>query len=309
MNTDKIYAGVDVSKAKLDVSRRGWKKARCFANNAAGIAELFAALDGDEHIVCEATGGYEKQLMKAAWAAGRQISRVDPGRVRSFAHAAGQLAKTDPIDAALIRSFAEAFGPSALPEPAADHDKLVAASRRRESLARRLAKARTALGRETDPYARNDINVEVNFLRGRLGMLEAHIDKLIAADAELTAKRRRAMQVKGVGPVCSQAVLAEIPELGSLTDKQASALAGLAPFNRDSGKTTGRRSVRGGRGRLRRALYMPAMSAARHNAVLKEFYERLLAKGKPHHVAIVAVMRKLICLLNRMIGDPGFELS
>ena len=203
MKKEKIYAGVDVSKAKLEVFRPGWAGSRTFTNDAAGIAELLATLSAGEHIVCEATGGYEKLMMGVAWAAGRMISTVNPARVRHFAEAAGQHAKTDPIDAAFIVRFADAFKPSALPEPAAGHGELLAASRRRESLARQMAKAKTALGRTSDIYVRNDIGCEIRHLRRRMEMLDRRIDKLIAADADLAAKRARAMQITGVGPVCS----------------------------------------------------------------------------------------------------------
>lgn len=308
-DTSTIYVGVDVSKDKLDAHCNGWGESRVFANTPKGLRDLHRQLPDGAHIVCEASGGYEIGLLESAWATGTTVCRINPARVRYYARAIGMQAKTDSIDARLIMLFAEAQAPSPAEAPTVAQRKLSAAVRRRTRVAGEIAAQKTALGKEGDSWVRRDIRTTLTFLNARLGKLEGHIDKIITGCADLTGKRERMMGVKGVGKVSSAIVLAECRELGQISDAQAASLAGLAPFNRDSGSKRGSRSIMGGRGQLRRALYMPAMSSARHNPVLREFYTRLIERGKPHHVAITAVMRKLICLLNRLLGDTGFELS
>jgi transposase len=304
-----IYAGVDVSKNKLDVHCHEWGEPRIFANTPAGLAQMHSQLPDGTHIVCEASGGYEQLLLEDAWAKGCAVSRVNPARVRYYAKAMGLLAKTDAIDAELITLFAGAKAPAPADAPTRVQRELCAAVRRRTRVAFEIAAQKTALDREADTWVKRDIKATLTFLQRRRDKLEEHIDKLIASSAELAGKRKLMMGVKGVGKVSSAIVLGECRELGQITDAQAASLAGLAPFNKDSGTKKGTRSIMGGRGALRRALYMPAMSASRHNPILREFYTRLIEKGKPHHVAITAVMRKLICLLNRLLADPEFELS
>ena len=304
-----IYAGVDVSKDKLDAYCREWGEPRTFANTPGGLEGLHRQLPDGIHIVCEASGGYERALLESAWAIGCTVSRINPACARYYAKAIGLHAKTDSIDAELITSFAEAKAPSPTEAPSKAQRELCAAVRRRTRVACEIAAQKTALGREADRWVKGDIRATLTFLKKRQKKLEDHIDKLIAGCAELARKRELMMGVKGVGKVSSAIVLGECRELGQITDAQAASLAGLAPVNKDSGNKRGARSITGGRGALRRALYMPAMCASRHNPILKEFYTRLVEKGKPHHVAIAAVMRKLICLLNRLLRDPGFELS
>ena len=304
-----VYAGVDVSKDKLDAYCHEWGAPRVFANTAEGLAQLHSQLPDGTHIVCEASGGYEKPLLEDAWARGCAVSRVNPARVRYYAKAMGLQAKTDPIDAELITLFAEAKAPAPADAPTRVQRELCAAVRRRTRVACEIAAQKTALGREADTWVKRDIRATLKFLQKRRDKLEEHIDELISGCAELAGKRKLMMAVKGVGKVSSAIVLGECRELGQVTDAQAASLAGLAPFNKDSGTRRGTRSIMGGRGALRRALYMPAMSASRHNPILREFYTRLIEKGKPHHVAMTAVMRKLICLLNRLLADPEFELS
>ena len=304
--TPKTYVGIDVSKDKLD-AHVGGGAATTWPNTPSGIGGLLATLPPGAHILCEATGGYEAGLLRAAWRIGTAISLANAARVRHFAEASGELAKNDRIDARTIAHFGGTFRPSPLPPPPEGQGALRSASRRRDRLVRQRAAAKVALGKEADAFVRADIRGEIAHLDGRIAALAARIDGIVASSPDLAARRSRMEAVKGVGPACSAAVLAEIPELGALSDKQASSLAGVAPFARDSGKKRGARSIRGGRARLRRALYMPALSASRHNPVLREFYARLVTRGKAHHVAITAVMRKLICLLNRILADPDFK--
>ena len=171
---------------------------------------------------------------------------------------------------------------------------------------RQLNAERIALHKTTDSFVRKDLRSLIGILENLIRKFDKEISTLIDAQEDLKQKRQRLEKVKGVGPGVSSVLLAELPELGQIGDRQATALVGLAPMNRDSGKHRGKRSIQAGRGQVRRALYMPAMCAVRFNPILKAFYERLRAKGKAHHVAITAVMRKLICLLNRILADPNF---
>ncbi len=303
------YLGVDICKAKLDVHCRAWPSTRSFTNDARGIASLLkaAARLGAVHLVAEATGGYEKRLMEAAFAAGVTLSLTNPRQVRDFAKARGTHAKTDPIDAAVLTHYGECFQPRPSLPQSPQHKALQACVRRRANLVLQRQRERIALEKTDDAFVRQDIRSLLRVLDARIKKAEKHIASLIADDADMKAKALRMEQVAGVGRVVSSTVLAELPELGKISDKQAASLVGLAPFNADSGKRGGQRRTKGGRELVRRTLYMPALSSCFRNPVFKHIYQRLIHKGKPHHVAIVAVMRKLVCLLNRLLADPSFQ--
>jgi transposase len=309
-STGKHYVGVDVCKAKLDVSCPAIPGHHTFDNTPAGIRSLFAklrSLDLPAHLVVEPTGGYEGLLMEAAFASRIAVSRVDALRVRNFAMARGSLAKTDKVDAEVLAAFGQAFHPVPAMAPSPAQKALAAATRRRDVLVRNLAREKNALEKVSDPFVRKDIKAAMAFLERRIEASDKQIDGIIRADKELSWKRERMEKVKGVGPVTSALLVAGLPELGKTSDNGICALVGVAPLNNDSGPRRGKRSIRGGRAHVRRGLYMPMMSAVRFNPILKEFYQRLIGKNKPHHVAMVAVMRKLIRLLNRMLADPDFQ--
>jgi transposase len=309
---ETYYIGIDISKDKLDVFTRHDGQVRTIANQSKSIAKLITELveqSGKIHLACEATGGYEKPLLKAAFKADCAISLMNARCVRSFADAMSKHAKTDAIDAEMITRFAEVKEPSPMVAPSATQEALQALSRRRTILVTRLTQEKNALQQADNTIVKRDIKSTIQGLKLRIAKIEKELDKIVTGDAELKAKRARMESVKGIGRVSSNAILSEMPELGSLTDKQASALVGVAPFDKDSGKHKGKRMTKGGRGRLRRALYMGAQSASRFNHVLSEFYERLKGKGKSHRVAVIAVMRKLVCLLNRMLSDADFKPS
>lgn len=310
--TTTYYLGIDICKAKLDVHAPHWKASRCFPNNPNGFHDLWAAIreiPGQPHIVCEPTGGYEQALLAEAFRRETSISAVNPRQVRDFARAKGQLAKTDSIDAAILTEYGEVFSPRPLQAPSALQRRLSAAFRRRESYKDKLIGEKNALEKITDAFVKKDIKAFIVQLTKRIERCDKHIAGLIASDPVLSEKKRKMEQIAGIGPGTSMAVLAEAPELGTISDKQASCLVGVAPLNRDSGNWRGSRSIHGGRSRVRRALYMPALCAAHHNPILKEFYQRLIAKNKPHHVALTAVIRKLVCLINRILADPDFKPS
>ncbi len=306
------YIGVDVCKDKLDVFCRRWSRPRVFANNLAGIRSLLKELSKTNqniHVVCEATGGYEKQLLSLAFESDVAISRVNPRQVRDFARAKGQLAKTDEIDARILCEYGEVFAPAPTKALSPTQNELSAVIRRRHHLVSQLVGEKTALQKATDKFVRKDLKAAIAFLQRHIASCDQQIKALISSDEVMSQKQRRMAQIKGVGPGVCSLILGELPELGSISDKQAAALVGLAPMNRDSGKWRGTRTIHGGRALVRRGLYMPALCAAKHNTILSEIYQRLRAANKPHHVALTAVMRKMICLLNRILGDPQFVPS
>lgn len=310
--TDIHYLGVDICKAKLDVFSPHWNQTRVYANTKVGLRRLRAALrdhPGAVHLVCEPTGGYEKALLAMAFANQLPISRVNALRVRAFAIANGHLAKTDQIDARVLAALGKALTPAATEEPLPIQQEISTILRHRENLMRHFVRERNALEKATDSFVKADLRASIAFLKRHLAKCDKRVASLIDNDPSMRARRDRLTLVKGIGRSTACLLLGELPELGRLADNQISALVGVAPLNNDSGPRRGRRSVRGGRAMVRRGLYMPAMCGARFNPILRDFYQRLISRGKPHHVAITAVMRKLIRLLNRLIAQPTFVPS
>lgn len=301
------YAGVDVSKEKLDAFHPDWSDPRTFANDSRGVRQLFAALPEGVHLIVEATGGYERLLVESCWKQSKPVSLINPRQIRDFAKATGKHAKTDAIDARLLTKFGSLLLPAPTTELRPEQSKLKELVRRLESLVQSRNAEKNQLKQAVCPEVRNDIKSMIRVLDGRIAKLEKAITALIKNDDELCERCRRMVQIKGVGPLLAAVLLAELPELGSIGDRQASSLCGLAPFNRESGKWKGRRMIGSGRRRVRRALCMPALSAVRHNRHLAAVYRRLVDAGKPKKVALVAVMRKLVCLINRLMSDPSFE--
>lgn len=301
-----VYIGVDVSLKQLDL--HGLARRKRLANTVAGHQKLVELLPQAAHVILESSGGYEKALWLALLRAGRRVSRLHPGRVRHFARASGRLAKNDPLDAAILCDYARSFAPKADTLPSEAHLQLEELVCRREQ----LVSMRAELEMQSQQLASEALRQQAAELRccfdQQIQTLESQIQICLKAP-QLAPKDRRLRQVRGVGPVTSSTVLATIPELGTLSDAQAAALAGVAPYDNDSGDRHGGRHIRGGRRRARNALYMAALSAASHNHILRPFFQRLLNKGKPFKVAITAVMRKLIILLNRLIREPDFGLE
>lgn len=308
---EKHYIGIDVCKAKLDVVSPEHALEESFENTRGGISKLFeilAGLDGEIQLVCEPTGGYEKALLAAAFQHDVDISLVNALRVRSFAHALGLLAKTDVIDAGVIAKFGNTLRPSPMPVPCERRQAISAIVRHREGLTRQLAREKTLTQKASEPFVKKQLRSSTRALQGRLAKCDAELDRLVALDSELSNKRERLEELKGVGPATSVLLLAELPELGQLSDSQISALVGVAPMNNDSGPRRGRRTIHAGRARVRRGLFMPTLCAIRFNPILREFYQRLRARNKPAHVALIATMRKMVCVMNRLLADPAFEL-
>jgi transposase len=310
MNPALVYLGIDIAKDTLEVAGPGLRLP--VANTAEGHAQLLAAartLRFPVHFVCEATGGYERRLIASLLAQDCAVSLLHPARVRQFAKATGRLAKTDRIDAELLAEYGRTLHPPAEPKPEPLLEELTDVVRRRAQLAELLGLQRTQRHQLHDAKLIADLDRLIGFLEQQVTALEKRLDELIDQDGGLGSQLRRLCQVEGVGKTTAMSLLAELPELGRLNRTRIAALAGLAPFNRDSGAATGQRHIRGGRAQVRRALYMAALTATRCNPVLRAFYQQLRARGKGHRVAITAVMRKLLVHLNQISRTPEVILA
>jgi transposase len=303
------YVGLDISKDQLDYCLSETTEGRC-AYTAAGRAELIKKIGAlpKARVVCEASGGYEKLIVAELLQSGIEVCVVQPGRVRAFAYAEGLLAKTDRIDARLLRRFGEKIALRlAVPgDPAATTLRELLEHRRQlltqlTEVDGRLPLAGPTLGKL--------LITQQKFLIQQIAEVEKMIETHIDQDPDLKKKSDRLQQVKGVGPVLSATVLAYVPELGQMESAQLTALLGLAPYPDESGLKHSPRHIRGGRAQVRHVLYMAAVSASRSNPILAEFYQRLHANGKPAKVCLVAVMRKMACLMNKMLQDPDFVLA
>jgi transposase len=237
------------------------------------------------------------------------VSVVEPGRVRHFARAQGQRAKTDPIDAALLTAYGQALRPAPTPPRTAAQQRLDELTTRRRQLLHTRTSESNRAAHYTDQVCRRQARQLLKLLDQQIDATEEAIAQLIASDADLNAKAQRLDALPGVGAVVAATVLAEMPELGRLTGEEAAALVGVAPYNDDSGGHAGVRHIAGGRAAVRAVLYMAALSAVRHDKILKAFHERLLARGKKPKLALVACMRKMIVLMNRLLQNPKFQLA
>jgi transposase len=254
-------------------------------------------------VALEATGGFETIAAAALAGAGLPVVIVNPAQVRSFAKALGQRAKTDPIDAAVIAHFAEATKPEPRPLPDAQTQLLADLIARRRQIIEMIGAERQREKRISVPRLKKSIARLLKALENELSSLDSDIDDAVRGSPAWREKEDLLASVPGVGPVISRTLIAELPELGSLGRKQIAALAGLAPFTRQSGQWRGKSFIGGGRTVVRTALFMGAMVAKRHNPTLKDFFDRLVAAGKPKMVAIIAVARKLLTILNAILRD------
>jgi transposase len=304
-----VYAGLDIAKASLQLHFQS--KSYDLPNSPEGHAQLrkrLATVPG-VHVICEATGGYERAVVAALHAASMLVSVINPARVRQFARAAGKLAKTDPIDAAMLTAFGQAFAPEPTPPRTPTEIKLTALVTRRVQLIElRVAETQRA-DTCVDPQLRKLFTPWLAQMEKQIAKVDALIEALLKDQTALADKVKRLDDIMGVGRLTAVMVLATMPELGQLSRRQVAALGGLCPYNRDSGKWAGKRCISGGRAEVRHALYMAALSASRSNHLLKPFYDRLIAAGKPAKVALTAVMRKLIVLMNHLLKNPNFSLA
>lgn len=299
------FVGVDVAKAHLDVHVAPSKEAFRVGNDDAGWAELLARLAAltVRRVAVESTGGYEAPLVAQLHAGAMPVAVVNPRQVRDFARAAGRLAKTDQIDAAVLARFAQAVQPRQTPVPDAITLQIKAlVTRRRQLIGLRQAEANHAEHVRQGGIARS-ISRGIKHLTKELAWVEAELRRVIEGSPLWRRKLELLTGVPGVGETTAAAVLATLPELGTLNRRQAAALVGVAPINRDSGLMRGKRTTGGGRQEVRRALYMPTLVAIRHNPMIRRFYQRLLTNGKAKMTAVIACMRKLVILLNAVVRD------
>ena len=301
----KSFIGIDVCKQQLEVAEhesdyefRCPNKLSCFGQLIAELIVLRPAL-----IVLEATGGLEIPVVNALHAVGLPVVVVNPRQVRDFAKALGQLAKTDRLDARVLAHFAAAIKPPLRPIKSKEEQELDALTGRRGQLVEMLTDEKNRRGSAASDSVRKKIKEHIDWLEDRIAEIDRQLKALLKTSACWQAKDKILQSVPGIGPVVSFSMIADLPELGTLNRQQISKLVGVAPLNRDSGQQRGTRHIYGGRAGLRRVLYMAALAATRHNAVLKNFYQRLRANHKPFKVAITACMRKLLAIINVMIRD------
>jgi transposase len=295
-------AGIDVSKHHLDIFHAG---------SASRIPNTPEALSGPVgawaaagvFVLFEATGAYDRILRGALAEAGVAHARVNPGRARDFARAAGFLAKTDPVDAVMLAAMASTLRPSVAPPPDADREALTALIRRRDQLVAMRAMERTRASEAADTFMRKDIEAHLEWLDQRVRDLDSAIRQAVRDSESLARQAALLRTAPGVGPVAAHVCIALLPELGQRSPKTIAALVGLAPLNADSGQKRGQRLIRGGRKRVRDALYMAALAAIRCNPGFAAFYKRLRDAGKAPKVALIAVARKLLIALNGMVRD------
>jgi transposase len=301
----KNYVGIDVSKTKLDIALNETEVMLHCTNDNNGLKELIKLLPGKKStlIILEATGGYEKLAAHALRKKGYCVAIVNAKRVRDFAKASGKLAKTDCIDAQTIALFGKTFNPIPQPLESDEEMKREAYLTRRAQVIKHLTLEKQYLESASDESIKKEINKLIARLEKALEQVEQKLEDLINQDEILKEKVARLDEIQGVGLITAMNVLIHLPELGTLNHKEVSALVGVAPFNKDSGQSKGKREIRGGRAPVRAALYMAVLSARKFNPLIKQFYDRLIEKGKLKKVAMVACMRKLIIIMNAMMRD------
>jgi transposase len=302
MNQAEVFVGIDVAKAHLDVALHPSGATWTVPNSEAGIAGLVAQLQQQPvtHIVLEATGGLEIPLLGALGAAGLPAVAVNPRQVRDFAKALGRLAKTDRLDAQVLALFADRVRPALRPLPDQATQALSALVARRRQLVEMLTAEKNRHGQAL-PTIQADIATHMAWLEARLQRVNKDLGQQLKRSPLWRAQDDLLQSAPGVGPVLSQTLLADLPELGTLDRKQIAALVGVAPLNRDSGTRRGTRTCWGGRASIRAVLYMATVAATRCNPVIQTFYRRLCAAGKAKKVALTACMRKLLTILNAMV--------
>ncbi|MBN2257749.1 MAG: IS110 family transposase [Anaerolineaceae bacterium] len=300
----EMYVGIDVSKAQLDVAIGQEGETWQAANTAGGIGSTVKRLEAYRPllVVVESTGGLEKPLVKALQESGIPVALVHPGRVRKFAAGIGWLAKTDRLDARLLAWFAFSAHPHPKPQPNPACEDLSELVRRRNQIIEMLTAERNR--RATCPSSMLEaLEEHITWLTTERDRLTTQIETMLSTQPEFHDKDVILQSAKGVGPILSATLQAELPELGRYSHKQIAALVGVAPFSKDSGRYHGKRQIKGGRSGVRCTLYLGTLSAIRYNPVIRAHYQQLVERGKLRKVAIVACMRKLLVILNAMIRD------
>jgi transposase len=299
--TPSVYIGIDVAKATLQMHLQGRQSE--LENTPAAHRKLGAQLHAlpGAHVVCEATGGYEQRLVQALQAAQVRVSVVNPGQVRGAAQAKGQRAKSDPIDAAQLTDYGQRYQPQSTPPVSAVQRELIQLTNWLKQLIDTRARAKVQSEHLDNSYVLKKHSLMIDYYDIQINDVETRIGQLMAQDPQLKARLECLDAIAGVGFRTAVVVLAHMPELGTLSRQAAGALAGLAPYDRDSGTIRGARCIAGGRAEIRQALYMACLSSIRHNPVLTAVFKQLTARGKPGKVALTAVMRKLVVYMNSLL--------
>jgi transposase len=300
----EVFVGIDVSKARLDVAVRPSGEVWSFTNTEDGFATLVGKLKplAPRLVIVEATGGYQAPLVAALTVGGIAVAVVNPRQVRDFGRATGQLAKTDVLDAEVIARFGEALRPEPRLMPDAETQALSSLVVRRRQLVEMITAETNRFATALEPV-RQDIHEHISWMRRRLKDVDDDIYRTLKKSPVWRVKEQILRSAPGIGRVTTCALIAQVPELGTLNGRKISALVGVAPFNRDSGTMRGKRVIWGGRAAVRQTLYMATLTAIRCSPTVRAFYERLIAAGKPTKVAHVACMRKLLVRLNAMMRD------
>jgi transposase len=302
-SSEAVFVGIDVAKAQLDVHVRPTGAIFAVGRDADGLAALVERVTelAPRLIVLEATGGFEATVAAALGVAGLPLVVVNPRQIRDFARATGRLAKTDRLDAEAIARFAEAVQPEPRPlldEAAAGLTELVA---RRRQIVEMIGSESQRRRQLRDPRLVRRVEAHLDWLHEELAGIETDLGDTVRASPVWRASEDLLLSVPGIGKTSARLLIAELPELGHLDRRQIASLVGVAPINRDSGTFRGRRMIMGGRADVRKALYMPTLTAIRYNPTLKALYQRLTGRGKPAKVALTAAMRKLLTILNAIL--------
>ncbi|MGG9999072.1 IS110 family transposase [Pseudovibrio ascidiaceicola] len=304
MTLHPFYIGIDISKAYLDIFEESTSKHLQIENTSEAISAWLSAFPDmpSLNIIFEATGRYDRKLTHALHTLKIRFSRVNPARARDFARALGQMAKTDQIDARMLADMGKCLKPDATTQRAPERDQLAALHKRRDELVDTRKKERQrlaqALAEEHASIARH-----ISWLNEEIKFIEQKRDTLLKETAEFTHDNKLLRSIPGVGPITATTLLALMPELGRASPKAIAALAGLAPFNVDSGQFRGHRAIKGGRKRVRNALYMAAVTAARSNSHFASFAQALIKRGKPFKAAMIALARKILITANALLRD------
>lgn len=303
-NDKEHYVGIDIAKDWFEVAILGEKRTRQFANTKRGITELVKWIRtlNPKLMVVEATGGYEEALVLALFEAGLPVALVSPQRVRQYARAKGQLAKTDPLDAQLLAEYGKAIQPRLFVGKSEARKKLSALVGRRNQLNDMLQAEKNRL-RTQSGTIRSSLEKVIACLAAELKQMDQEIRALLQEHTDLQTQEKLLRTARSIGKVTAATLLADLPELGQLDRQEIAALVGVAPMNADTGKKRGYRKTKGGRPEVRRTLYMATLSGIRFNPVLKPHYDQLRKRGKEKKVAITACMRKMLVILNAMMRD------
>jgi len=306
--TSKNYIAIDIAKDSLAVASDSFKGS--FPYTDSGLSKLLKKIKVLDFpmVVCEATGGYESKLMSLLFKQEIPVALVNPSRVRNFARSEGTKAKTNPIDAQMLLRFAKSKDLRPTPAPSEQQQSLQALMDRRSQLTESLAREKNRL-QKSPQSVHKSIEKMIAFIEKELKALEEQIKKVIESDEEMNQQNLTMQQVSGIGATTAWSILAYLGEINSLSRNQLVALAGVAPYNKDSGKFKGKRRIEGGRAKVRKCLYMAAQSATVHNPHIKAYVDGLRARGKPYKCAIVAAMRKLLIHLQSLLKNPQKALA